>query len=110
VGTVGVRLGEALEVPSWDEVHVRISSGSLRSPLSQRVQRDEYWRGALGDIHLSGDISRTCPAYRLDRTRMRSLAVQARAREMAEYTMTGLTDRSPKRFLHWPKRHDATAQ
>jgi hypothetical protein len=29
---------------------------------------------------------------------------------MAEYTMTGLTDRSPKRFLHWPKRHDATAQ
>lgn len=101
MSTVGVRLCEALDVPSWGEVQVRISSGSprsLRCRCYTRSQRGGPRRGARGDIHLSGDIRRTRPAYRLDPILMRSLAVKAQAREMADYRMTGLADRGLRAF------------
>lgn len=101
MSTVGVRLFEALDVPSWGEVQVRISSGSPRSLRCRCYTRSQCGgpqRGALGDIHLSGDIRRTRPAYRLDPILMRSLAVKAQAREMADYIMTGLANRGPRAF------------
>jgi hypothetical protein len=106
VSTVGVRLFVALDVPSWGEVHVRISSGSprsLRCRCDTRLQRGGPRRGALSDNHLSGDIRRTRPAYRLDPNIMRSQAVPAQAREMADYTMTGLANRGPSACSSGPR-------
>lgn len=103
MSTVGVRLCEALDVPSRDQVHVRISSGSLRGPRLWRVRCDGYRRGALGDTHLSGDIQRTRPAYRHDSICMRSQAVPAQAGDLADYTMTGLANRGPSASLLRPR-------
>ena len=80
---VGVRLCEAPDVPSRDEVHIRIPSGQLRSSGHGLLSVTAF---------LSGDIHSTRLAHCPDRPCLRLPEQTRQARKTADCAMTGLAD------------------
>ena len=79
---LGVRLFEAPGAPPGGAVRIRIPSSQHRSMRPGR--HCSIWqRGALGDIHLSGDIRTTRLAYHPDRPRVRLPVAARQGRETA---------------------------
>jgi hypothetical protein len=98
VAADGVRLGEAPVAPSWGEVHIRIPSGQHcvdqhsieRHSIGKQGSRLRL-RGALGDIHPSGDLKNLhAPNLRPGWSAHTAIDRMRISTALAECTTTGL--------------------